>query len=763
MLKSLFFRGFLFIILAISVIVQGCSVEQFIPEGELLYEGADLEVASDTVLKNKAGLEGQLKSVLRPAPNGKILGMRPGLYFYYKAQREKPGFINKFLNKKLGEEPVYLSDVETLEMEKLLLNRLENNGFFYSNATSSETKDEENKTGKVSYRVDVTNPYDISSYQVVSDSLLVYQDIQNKLDESILKEGMRFNLNAFKAERNRIDNQLKNKGYYNFNPGFLIFEADTNRYEKRKLDMYIKLKKDVPVKSVIPYRISSVNIYPNYAGVEDTTLTSPDRFAEKNFYQNDTFFKPKRLDPFVLIEKGQFYNPEISKNTSRRLGSIGVYKFINIQYKEKDTLPSDSLGQLEANIYLAPLNKYALRAELQGVTKSNGFAGPTIQGTFTNRNIFKGGETLNLSAKAGYEIQTGGGANATAGKSTLLLGVNADLLFPRLLFPININEDWFEYSIPRTKVSLGVDYLNRTGLYTLLSGTSTFGYVWQANKYVSHEMNPISINYVNLAKTTPEFKTILDNNPFLKASFDQQFISGLTYSFTYNGMVDTGNTHQFYANINFDTAGNSLGLISGSSSGEPKKFIGLEFAQYAKIDGDFRYHFNFGKDQKIATRLFAGIGVPYGNSDVLPYTKQYFSGGPYSVRAFQIRSLGPGTYKPTKEGTVSSFFDQTGNMRLEANIEYRFPIFGIVKGAFFGDAGNIWNTSNSGPDEGKFTSDWFNQLGIGVGTGIRIDIQSFVIRFDLAAPIHDPKLDKGQRWDFNLNQPVFNFAIGYPF
>ncbi|HEA28822.1 MAG TPA: hypothetical protein ENH91_02305 [Leeuwenhoekiella sp.] len=743
--------------------LQSCSVDKFIPEDKLLYEGAELDVTSDTVIVNQSGLEGQLKGVLRPAPNGKVLGMRPGLYYYYKAQREKPGFINKFLNKKIGEEPVYLSDVQTLEMEKLLLNRLENNGFFYSNVTSSTTENQEDKTGRVTYSVKIANPYEISSYQLDSDSLLVYSDIKTGLDEAILKKGMRFNLNAFKAERNRIDNQLKNKGYYNFNPGFLIFEADTNQYETRKLDMYVKLKKDVPTKSVIPYKISNVNVYPHYAGVEDSTHAPPDRFAEKNFFQDDTFFKPKRLDPFVLIEEGQFYDPETSKNTSRRLGSIGIYKFINIQYKELDTDATDSLGQLEANIYLAPLNKYALRAELQGVTKSNGFAGPTLQGTFTNRNIFNGGETLNLSAKAGYEIQTGGGANATAGKSTLLLGLNADLIFPRLLFPIKIDKNWFKYSIPKTKVSLGVDYLNRTGLYTLLSGTATFGYIWQANKYVSHELNPLSVNYVNLAKKTPEFQDILDNNEFLATSFEQQFISGLTYAFTYNGMIDTEKTNQFYANINFDTAGNSISLISGSDAAEPKKFIGLEFAQYAKIDGDFRYHFNFGKDQKIATRIFAGIGLPYGNSDVLPYTKQYFSGGPYSVRAFQIRSLGPGIYKPDEEATTSSFFDQTGNLRLEANIEYRFPIFGIVKGALFGDAGNVWNTSDNGLKGGKFSSDWINELGIGVGAGVRVDIQSFVIRFDLAAPVHDPKLDAGQRWDFNLDKPVFNFAIGYPF
>ncbi|WP_449274491.1 BamA/TamA family outer membrane protein [Lacinutrix neustonica] len=191
--------------------------------------------------------------------------------------------------------------------------------------------------------------------------------------------------------------------------------------------------------------------------------------------------------------------------------------------------------------------------------------------------------------------------------------------------------------------------------------------------------------------------------------------------------------------------------------------MGLEYAQYAKADIDLRYHFNFGKSQVIATRLFAGYGLAYGNSDILPFTKQYYSGGPYSVRAFRIRSLGPGTYdeQGTDEGT---FFDQTGNIRLEANVEYRFPIFGFFKGALFADAGNVWNSKeNPALTGGQFSGDFLSELGMGAGVGLRVDVQGFVIRLDLAAPFHDPAQPKGQRFDFKADEPILNFAIGYPF
>jgi outer membrane translocation and assembly module TamA len=300
-------------------------------------------------------------------------------------------------------------------------------------------------------------------------------------------------------------------------------------------------------------------------------------------------------------------------------------------------------------------------------------------------------------------------------------------------------------------------------LYALLSGTARFGYVWDANRYVTHEINPITVNYTRLINSTEDFQEILDQNAFLRRSFEQQFISGLTYSFTYNGMIDAQRTHQFFLNSTLDIAGNSISLFGQEETpGAPKTFLGTEYAQYAKADIDFRYHLKLGEDQKIATHLFAGYGHAYGNSEVLPFIKQYFSGGPYSVRAFNIRSLGPGTFNGEVE--QGGFFDQSGNIRLEANIEYRFPIFGFFKGAVFADAGNVWNSVDN-PDipNDTFSSDFLSELGMGLGVGLRLDIQGFVIRVDVASPFHDPRLPEGERFDFQLDDPVFNFAIGYPF
>ncbi|WP_334057597.1 translocation and assembly module lipoprotein TamL [Polaribacter sp. P097] len=743
--------------------LYSCSINKFIPEGERLYTGAEIEMDADSAVPQVAQLKENLRQVLRPEPNSKFLGMHLGLYYYYKNEQEKTNFINKWLFKQLGEEPVYQSDVANLEVEDILLNRLENSGFFYSSATSSFTESE--KRASVLYQLKIKEPYTLANYQVDSFTKPIFKDIKKLTSNSPFEKDMRFDLGNLKLERQRLDIELKDLGYYNFNNNFLIFEADTNQYKNKKFDLFLKLKKDVPEKAIIPYKVKTINVYPNY-NLRDSTTNISKRFEEKNYYQNDEFFKPKYLDDFITLKEGDYYNPDNSKNTARRLSTIGAYKYVNIQYKELDTLADDNEGALEANIFLSPLTKRALRAELQAVTKSNNFAGPTLGLVFSNRNLFGGGETLNISSSIGYETQVSSGDNS--GLSSLELELKTELIFPRVIAPFSINEDFFKYSIPKTKTSLSATYLDRSQLYTLLSGTALFGYVWNANKYITYEVNPISVNYTRLSNTTPEFDQILADNPFLARSFEQQFISGLTFSFTYNEMLAAKRTHQFFFNSTIDVAGNSISLLGKeTTAGQPKEFLGLQYAQYAKADVDFRYHFNFGDKyaQTIATRLFAGYGLAYGNSDVVPFVKQYFSGGPYSVRAFNTRSLGPGTYTDTNNQNSTSFFDRTGNIRLEANIEYRFPIYSFFKGAFFVDAGNVWNSNENPAFNGndKFTSNFLNELGMGAGLGLRVDVQGFVIRFDLAAPFHDPALPEGERLDFRLDEPVFNFAIGYSF
>ena len=291
-----------------------------------------------------------------------------------------------------------------------------------------------------------------------------------------------------------------------------------------------------------------------------------------------------------------------------------------------------------------------------------------------------------------------------------------------------------------------------------------FGYQWTANDYVFHTLNPISTSYIRLANSTDEFQAILDENLFLQSSFDQQLISGMTYNFTYNELTNSSKKNPLFFSTNLEVSGNALSLVSSKTNENNKKtFLGVEYAQYIKLDADLRYNMNVGKQQSLVTRLYGGYGYSYGNSSVLPFSKQFFSGGSYSIRAFRTRSIGPGNYTTDGDAT-SDFFDRSGDIKFEVNAEYRFPLYSYLKGALFVDAGNVWLANeNEALPNSKFSNDFINELAIGAGMGIRVDIQGFVLRLDWAAPIHSPSGNEPDEYKFTPSDGIFNFAIGYPF
>lgn len=749
-----------------GLLLFGCSVNKYIPEDEKLYLGSELSLETSTKIADKSAVSAELNELFSPEPNSKFLGMRFGLWAYYKGLKEKPGFINKFLSKKFGEEPVYFSDVSVSRTEDLILNRLENRGFFFS-SVNSEIKQNE-KTAQVKYFAKASEPYTLHQYELDTDSLPIYRAIADFITETQLDETSRFDLETLKSERERIDQGLKDRGFYNFNSEYLIFEADTNVSDSsRRFNLYLRLKRDVPEKSLLPYEIARINVFPNYSINEDGDKLDTTKIDNTNYIQGNLVFKPELLSEYILIEQGQKYSPKQSSLTTSRLSSIGNYKFVNLRYDELS--PTDTLGKLEGNLFLSPLTKRSVRAELLGISKSNNFAGPALNLTYRNRNLFKGGETLNLSTRFGYEWQVGSGDRSNL--QSFEYGIKADLIFPRVIFFVPIRERT-SFSVPKTKMGIGFEYLSRGGLYRLNTLSANYGYFWNANKWVYHEINPISINLVNQTQTSPEFEEILNQNPFLRQSFEQNFIVGINYLFNYNKLIDKNRKHGVFVGTGIDLAGNLLNGISNITNSESGEVFGLEYAQYAKVDLDLRYYFRPMEGHVVATRLFGGLGVPIGNSLSLPYVKQFFSGGPNSVRAFRIRAIGPGSYEPD-QASDNSFFDQSGDIRLEGNIEYRFPIFSFLKGAVFFDAGNIWLwNENEALPGGKFNKDWFSELAVGTGIGLRVDVQFFVLRFDLASPLSIPYLPEGERWgnswDFgsktwrreNLN---FNFAIGYPF
>ncbi len=761
--KALWLNG-----LILLMLLGSCNVIKYIPADEKLYTGAEVDVVADKSIKGKNQLQYEIEDVVEPSPNKTIFGIRYGLYFHYKSQKEGAGKIIKGLNKRFGEEPVYLSDVNTKRTEQIINNRCENTGFFYSEISSAII--EKDRTASTKYVVKVSQPYLLETYVYQRDSTAIDSFIEASLKDTELTKGTRFSTEKFKAERQRIDDILKNKGYYQFNSEYLIFTSDTNQYDERKYDLYLSFKKVAPQEALRPYRITDVDVYPNYTlQANDSTKVIDTTIDKVDFIQNKLVFKPKRLRPFITFEPGYLYNKQRNDITSRRLSSIGTFQLVSIRYERTDTNDFADLGELKARILLTPAKKQSVRLEVQTVTKSNSFAGPGLIGSYQNKNLFKGGERLDISGNISYETQIAGGSaqNLSSFEFKLLNSIS----FPRLIAPFKINPQR-GYLIPNTKYSLNYTLQQRARYYNLNSILFSYGYNYKSNRFTYWEVNPISINYTIVNKQTAAFREILDGNPFLARSFEDQFIVGGTGSFQYSELGEKGKKNRFYFNLGLDLAGNILGAGQDLAKAD-NQLLGLAYARYIKADIDLRHYLKLWRESQLVSRVFAGAGFPYGDSQSLPFVKQYFSGGPNSIRAFRVRSVGPGSYNPPDTSGSLSFFDQSGDIKLEANVEFRHPLYSLLKGAAFVDAGNIWLwNENPAIPGGKFSGSWKQEIGLGVGYGIRLDIQFLIIRLDASIPLRFPYEVGGTHWqqdyafgqkDWRKDNLIWNFAIGYPF
>lgn len=735
---------------------------QYVPEDEKLYTGASVDVNTYEGACGADEMASDVRGAIGPEPNSKFFGMRVGLWSHYKVENGDSGFVISFINDRFGEEPVYLSDVNVAFMEDVIRNRAINNGYFYGRVSSQVQED--TNTGSVNYTLDATYPYLMETYEFIPDSSRLDPLIENAFSVTDLQLGNRFDTEFLKQERQRLDTYLKNRGYYNFNSEYLVFTTDTHQYEQRLFDLYLQVKKAAPKKAKKPYRVRNIFVQTDYSADGEEQALS-DTTVEEGIYfvQEEVNFKPKYLREFITIEPGEYYDKDANDRTTSRLSNLKYYQFAGVRYQEVDTSDTDSTGTLDATVLLTPGKVQDLRLELQAVTKSTNFAGPELIGSYRHKNLFHGGEVLNLSGSISYEQQLSSGQ--TGNLRSIQLKLASALTFPRLISPFDF--DFSEtYSVPRTRISLSYTLQDRSQYYVLNSTNLSFGYNWNSNRYTYWEVNPLSLTYTQVGQKTSEFQDILDDNPFLARSFDDQFIPGFTGTIEYNELAVADKTHQLYTALGVDAAGNLLGAVH-NLSGSDKTLLGLPYAQFVRSDVDFRYYLVTGEESKWANRLFVGVGYPYGNSSSLPYIKQFFAGGPNSIRAFRVRSLGPGSYEPRDDDNRLSFFDQAGDIRLEFNTEYRFPLYSLLKGAAFVDAGNVWLwNQNPALPGGQFSSDWSDEIAVGAGVGLRLDISVLVIRLDVAHPLRYPyAIDASTKWvnTFEFSDLVWNFAIGYPF
>jgi outer membrane protein insertion porin family len=770
-------------LLIVFLFLSGCSSTRYLKENQTFYNGAEIEFNTEGPrVGRKKILRREMKEYISPKPNAKFLGSRPAVWFYFSEgnPKKKKGLKN-YLKNKLGKPPVLLSDVTPDRTAKVLEGYLYNEGYFKSDVTTSvKTR---KKESKVIYTVRLERPFRLRNIEYPKPKDSVYAHIVQALKvHSLLKEKQRYQLGRLEAEQKRIEKELRDVGFYYFDNRYLLFVADST-VGRRKVDLELEVEPDMPKRARRIYKLNDITIFPEYTLSADSIATRGDtlKINNYNYIDRSHYFRPVVLTDVINLKKDSVYSKENENLTVSHLMSLGMFKYVNIKFRPayKDST------LLNANIYLTPLKKKSLRAEVQGVSKSNNFVGPGLSFVFINRNFLKGAELFQVKLNTAYEVQiTRQNQNPL---NSFELGIETSLTVPRFMTPIHIDFSSLRY-MPKTQFKAGFNLQNRLGYFRLSSFNAGYGYNWRETAAKTHEFFPVDITFVKTDKTSAVFEDLLKKNTVLANSFENQFIIGSRYSFTLNtqlqeAQLDTYNRkrikeHSFYFNGAIDIAGNILHTIQDNvekSHEEPFKLFGAPYSQFLRTDVDFRYYWQPDANNKIATRLALGFGYSYGNSSTLPYIKQFAIGGSNSIRAFPARSIGPGTYNIKTDPTYNEttlFVDQRADIKMETNVEYRFTIYRGIKGALFTDAGNIW-LRKPDPEHrpgGEFNKDTFlKQLAIGSGFGLRYDFSFFVLRLDTAIPIRRndvgwvlEDIDFGSR-SWRRNNLVFNIAIGYPF
>lgn len=765
------------------LVIAGCSNTKFVPKNDFLFTAASVNIISDSLSKNeKNKLESTFEETLTPQPSSGFFGFRPRIYIYnIVGTPKKEKGIKHWLRTKVGKKPVYLSEVDIPFNLDLIENTGENLGYF--NISASFDSITKNKKAEIRYKVSPRTQYVIEKVTFPTDSTLLAKEINNIKQKSLLKINEPFNLNVIKTERERIDATLKEKGFYYFDPDNIIVQVDTTE-TRNKVDLNVKVKDNTPELSKNQFTIDKIYIYSDYSVNSERRLLNRNQIRQldtihwkDNVYIIDPRkkFRPQIYDRALYFKSGDLYNRTNHNLTLNRLINLGTFKFVKNQF-----IVSDSLNNtFDVFYYLTPNKFKSLRLETLGKTNSASFAGGEVNFNWRHRNFLKGAELFTASIYTALDFQIGGNEEAN---NIYRIGSKFSLTWPRIIAPFKFHSS--SAFVPRTKVELGYEFQNRTKDYKLHNFNGSFGYMWKENALREHDLKVIDITYVtpewisekyavDMSKTNPAAEDFNPNAESMRRVVEKQLMFGPIYTYTYTTTM-LPNKHTFYYKGMLDLSANLTGLIMGGNidKGEQKSILGVPFSQYAKMEHDFRYYLKIKDKSQLAARFIGGIAKAYGNSDYIPFSKQFYVGGSNSIRAFRARTLGPGSYDP--RGDKSYFNDQAGDVKLEANLEYRANLFSFLNAAVFIDAGNVWLLNEQeGKPGGTFSKDWYSEIAVGAGVGLRFDFSILILRTDFAFPLRVPYHAKEDRWNFNeidfkdkqwrKDNLMLNIAIGYPF
>ena len=773
------------------LLMTSCSTTKHLPEGEILYTGQKpmIVLNRSTSPVGEITLE-EVEAALATAPNNSFLGsstMRTplpiGLWFYNGFQQYERG-VGRFLFNKFAAKPVLMSAVNPDIRVKAAHNLLRDYGYFngrVSYQTFTDPKDSLKQ--KLQYTVDMRNPYFIDTVFYQGFDRRTTAIMERARRRSLISPGEQFNVTDLDGERTRISTLLRNVGCYYFRPDYMTYQADTTLVPGGHVAMRLMPVAGMPEVAQKPFYVGNRSFY--LLGREGESPTDSLVYKDLTVYYHDKL----RVRPDMLYRwlnyQGYRRKRQVQDSTGisrlrsmqnlysfyrqtrmqERLANVGIFRYSEMQYVPRDTaFVSDTL---DMRVTAALDKPYDAELDFNVTMKSNNQTGPGATFTLTKKNVFGGGENWNVQLKGSYEWQTG--KNRSSLMNSYEMGISTSLVFPRIVFP---RMGKHEYDFPATTTfKLYADQMNRAKYYKLLAFGGNATYDFQPKATSKHSITPFRLTFNVLRNPTEAFKELQEQNPALYISLRDQFIPAMEYTYTYDNSTLSRKRNPIWWQTTVTSAGNVTSLVY-RAFGQPfdeegKKLMGVPFAQFLKLNSEFRYHYRINKDQSIASRVAGGVIWSYGNATTAPYTEQFYVGGANSVRAFSARNIGPGGYPPNDQAKYT-YINHVGDIRMEANVEYRFRMVGDLHGALFLDAGNVWlmRKDENRPGGELILRNFAEQIALGTGVGIRYDMDFLVFRLDWGIALHDP-YDTGKSGYYNIpkfkDSMALHFAIGYPF
>ena len=766
-----------FILFASLIIIglSSCNPTKYVPRDGTLLD-------KNHILISKEGItRGDIEPLIKQKPNKRIFGVRFHLGLYNLSNISKEKWPHSWL-RKIGEEPVVYDPYATAKSVNQIQSYVASKGYFDSDV--KDTVKTAKQKSEVFYNVDLKSPYKIRNlYYEFADTIIEKWYFFDSIN-CLIERGKPYDVDILQAEQSRFEKFIKDRGYYGFSRDHIYFRVDST-VGNRAVDIYYGVRKFQRIdnenkRTEVPhsiYKIRNIYIYPDFIPRDalerrEAYLNSLDTTFHEGYYFISPGEKPEIKYDLIIqslyLKSGSRFSVTNTDQTQSHLLGLKTFRLVNIFYTEIPDVEYRTGEELEldCNIQLTLLRQQSYKVEVEG-THSDGLGG-ALNLVYQHKNLFRGAELFNLKLKGAYET-----LSQDSIMHSVEYGAETSLRFPKFLLPFIKTEGFIKKYNPTTTLLAAYNY-QKLPFYTREMANATFGYNWNSNPYTTHIVNPLQLNIVKLDTIDPAFMAIIESSSYLAYSYRDVTILGSNYSFIFSNQSIRKSRDFWFIRFNAETSGNMLSLISNvaglkKTEGSYRLFR-QPFAQYFRADIDLRYNVIINDLSSVVYRTFVGAGIPYGNSRAVPFEKQYFGGGANGIRAWQVRTLGPGSLVPDR----NTFLNQTGDIKLEANIEYRFKLFWVLESAIFLDAGNIWSYNDNSQIGSQFRfKNMMNDMAVGTGFGLRFDLDFVLIRGDIGLKLRDPSLMSGSRWitdwsdykDKTEGGRIFTVVvgIGYPF